>query len=160
MSPRIPVHQKGHTESGEIHEATFDDVIVCAEYTGWYIHLLVCACNEPMSFSGRTRLNYLPRIFHLSSEHRAKYHLNIFDKRIILVIIAIQSYLLGACRFFRATAPKGCWFVFFDRFEQYPPVLHLSARCPHAAHSEESQSYLEVTSKLPHSYLLGAIGLL
>ena len=37
----------------------------------------------------------LPRILHPPPQHRAKDHLNILDERIIPIIIAIQTHLVG-----------------------------------------------------------------
>ena len=38
--------------------------------------------------------NHLPSILHLLAQHRAKDHPNIFDKRIIPIIIAIQPHFV------------------------------------------------------------------
>ncbi len=39
--------------------------------------------------------NHLPRMLHLLPQHRAKDHLDILDKRIMPIVIAIQPHLIG-----------------------------------------------------------------
>ena len=46
-------------------------------------------------FNGCLPSYHFPRIFHLLPEHCTKYHLDILDEGVVVVVVAVQAHLIG-----------------------------------------------------------------
>ena len=92
-------------------------------------------CGRPTRTSRSTFFNdflkngflyLLPCILHLPPQHRAKDHLNVLNKRIIAVIIAIQPHLIGIddILFLQVSTPLCPHFSCFICFRDFFPNLY------------------------------------